>query len=469
MGTRLSASAQPTRRGAIRPGAHQVHRHGPRRLAALLLAVLTCLITVSCGVPLDSPAPGEDEVLAYVRDACPTEEFELVSTEELQSLPQQVRYTFRSMERDLTFTATSEINEASYTLLPRGPYPSISCDYAHEVRVRYQDATEAALRDALAKRAPETCSYLDGNGLTLFCGYTDIDAVIDAATEAGAVYDPELAYNTADWIRENIAIDLAAAWVPEGENLADPDTWELVGDRFALGKTFDAGTARSSIAAGYAQLVADGIAPEDPDLPEELLAGRHRRVIPAITVDGDRIPFEFDAVGDSISYADGNPYQRAYVSSGDPIACRWNDERERYEVLVDSGLIDGSWSEGAGTARRFKPGSWLITQMCRLTGGTASEEAGFSWSARGIAGEIVAGDGDIPFKIVANRIRDDQGSWFSGLLDAVDDDFDIDLPNDSGVWTGQVMSYVDVAEFAGLFDMSYRIDEEAGVLELTSR
>ena len=41
-------------------------------VACFVLALFVALIA-GCGVPLDSPAPGKDEVLAHVEEVCPNE------------------------------------------------------------------------------------------------------------------------------------------------------------------------------------------------------------------------------------------------------------------------------------------------------------------------------------------------------------------------------------------------------------
>ena len=112
-----------------------------RNRALLALATALCLGIAAtfcgCGVPADSPAPGPDEVSAVVAEACPNEGYELVSFEETSERPQQVVYTLRSTERDLTFTATSKVYLVESGLFPSYYDTSLECDYRSVVRGLY--------------------------------------------------------------------------------------------------------------------------------------------------------------------------------------------------------------------------------------------------------------------------------------------------------------------------------------------
>ena len=59
-------------------------------LLALLALALGTALTACFGVPEDSPAPGEDEVLNLVALACPNEGWEVVRVEETREEPQQL-------------------------------------------------------------------------------------------------------------------------------------------------------------------------------------------------------------------------------------------------------------------------------------------------------------------------------------------------------------------------------------------
>ncbi len=431
---------------------------GPRRaittIACLALALIAALIA-GCGVPLDSPAPGKDEVLAYVEETCPHETYELVSVEEVNELPQKVVYRFASTERDLSFTATSEIVDPDPDpKFPTAPYPLISCDYAEQVGDLYNDEALAAYRAELARLCPDTTAYNESNGMTLFRSYDDLEAVVEAAEHADAVYERELAYNPTEWIREHAAINVHVGWVPDDESLIAYKNWESMGGAFGLSGSFEAAPQLDKLAGSYAQLIVDGTIPADASLPARYLDGLHRRVLSRITIDDIEVPFGFDEVDEGLSYGECNLYQREYISSGSPCAARWNDETNSYEVYLDLGrLEEAAWEGLEEEGRIFLPESWLLQHTVELAGGTyLAGDSSCSWIIGSATGSI-RGDGpsDSPrFIFEAN------GNTY-------------ELDNDSGVHTGTVFTYIDVDLFAKLLDCTYRIDEASGTIELTTQ
>lgn len=431
---------------------------GPRRaittIACLALALIAAFIA-GCGVPLDSPAPGKDEVLAYVEETCPHETYELVSVEEVNELPQKVVYRFASTERELSFSATSEIvDPAPDPKFPTAPYPLISCDYAEQIYGLYSDEALAAYRAELARLCPDTTAYNESNGMTLFRSYDDLEAVVEAAEHADAVYERELAYNPAEWIREHAAINVHVGWVPDDESLIAHKNWENMGGAFGLSGSFEAAPQLDKLAGSYAQLIVDGTIPADASLPARYLDGLHRRVLSRITIDGIEVPFGFDEVDEGLSYSECNLYQREYISSGSPCAARWNDETNSYEVYLDLGrLEEAAWEGLEEEGRIFLPESWLLQHTVELAGGTyLAGDSSCSWIIGSATGSI-RGDGpsDSPrFILEAN------GNTY-------------ELDNASGVHTGTVFTYIDVDLFAKLLDCTYRIDEASGAIELTTQ
>ena len=126
----------------------KTQRHLKRRvLPALLAALLSSLLLASC-TTIDSDVYGEEEVLDYVRSVCPDEEFELVSSEQVEDRPKNVEYTFRSRERDLTFTANSYLKnvtiDGSSTILYS---KEISCTYVSEIHDLYYDRAVRILEE----------------------------------------------------------------------------------------------------------------------------------------------------------------------------------------------------------------------------------------------------------------------------------------------------------------------------------
>ena len=440
---------------SIFPSNHMAQALRSWRRPVLFLAIAVILCTLSgCGVSLDSPAPGRDEVLAYVAECCPNEGFEIVSTEEVCELPQQVVYTLRSTERDLTFTAVSEIVEPgpSYIPWPSFPYENISCDYATVVSKLYRSPVTALIADEVERTRPGSLAVSD-LGHLCFETYDDLEALMAICEKADALYHPEFTYNDPAWCREHISASFTVIRVLSVDEAGEPDDWEALGPRVVLNGSFDARETLDGLVQSYAQLISDGTLPTDTTLPERYLAGRHRTVLSRMTIDGAEVPFGFG----SSSYADGNPYQREGISSGDNEVARWDDERGCYRVYLHIGRLTST--DAGGADRTFDSASWLMEHLASMAGGTyASDALGCRWSCNGVEGSLEAAT-NAPWE-------DDVAT----LVFAVDGHKErVGLANDSGVYTGTVFSYVDADVFARLINCTYTVDEETGTIAFTAK
>ena len=449
------AHALPDAAGAAaaRPHGTARTRLRVRALALVSVLVLTLALTLAgCGVSLDAPAPDRDEVLAFVDDACPSEDYEIVSVEETCALPQQVTYTLRSTERDLTFTAVSEIvdPEPSYIPWPTFPYERISCDYPSVVSDLYRSRAESLRKSQLDRARPGTL-YLSDVGHLCFQTYDDLKALVDICQQVDALYHHEYDYNDPAWCREHITASFAVIRVLGLDEDGEPHDWETLDPHIDLNGSFDGAAALDELARSYAQLIANGALPSDPALPARHLEGRHRAVLSGITIDGVSVPFAF---GES-NFADGNPYQREAINSGDACAARWDDERGCYRIYLHIGRY-----EQVEDGRALNPSSWLMEHIAQITEGTYTADAqGCRWECNGVAGSIEPAS-NLPWEhdaatlvFTAPNAREEQ----------------VGLANNSGVYTGPVFSYVDLDVFARLIGCTYTVDEDTGSIAFTTQ
>ena len=303
------------------------------RVRSALLALLAACCLTACGVSIDSPAPSEAEVLSYVKLQCPSEDFEVVGSEEVREVPQKVVYTLRSTERDLTFTATSEITEPTNGILPSGPKTRVSCDYASTVRNLYRDAVVEELSQRVDAQAEDGVVFTPGWPELYVRDYAQLEEALALLGEADALYEPELAYNSVAWIRENASTSVAIRWFDGTLSSEDgmPTGWQQLGDVELCGE-LDAEAALEGLAGAYAQLVADGTAPADPTLPGRFLKGLHRSCIDRMTVRGKEVPFGFDA--ESIDDFT-NPYQVFHWREDKGVVAHWSEDEGCYLVRVN--------------------------------------------------------------------------------------------------------------------------------------
>ena len=416
-----------------------------RHSALLALATALCLgiaaTVCGCGVPADSPAPGTDEVAAVVAEACPNEGFELVSVEETSELPQQVVYTLRSTERNLTFTATSEVYLVESGLFPSYYDTSLSCDYQNVVRGLYYDDVVSELSERVGNQTEGGLVFLPEQPSFYVSSYGQLEEALRLLEEVDPLYEPELAYNPAEWVRKNASSTVSIRWFDGTLSAEDgrPEGWEVLGSVGLYG-ALDAEEELDQLARAYAQLIVNEDAPDDPTLPDEFREGLHRTTIDRITVRGAEVPF---ALGET-SFGDAtNPYQRSYISHGSGIVARWSEAQGCYLVRVDMGGTDPRGSDESG--------SWLVQQVARLAGGTYEDGAGyFAWHANGMDGRMEY----LGFEEGRNIARLE----LNGQITRVSCDA-------SDVSIGDAVE-MPVDDFAALFGLAARVDETTGVIEL---
>ncbi|MGQ5425567.1 hypothetical protein ACULPM_00835 [Thermophilibacter sp. ZX-H3] len=411
------------------------------RVRSALLALLAACCLAACGVPIDSPAPSEAEVLDYAALQCPNEGFEVVASEEVREVPQKVVYTLRSTERDLTFTATGEITEPVSGKFPSGPKPRVSCDYPSAVRDLYHDDVVTELSERVAGQGESGIVFSPGWPELYVRNYAQLEEALALLEEVDALYEPELAYNPAEWVRENASTSVAIRWF-DGTLSAedgDPMGWKQLGD-VALYGELDAERDLEALASAYAQLIADGVAPADATLPERHLESLHRTAIDRIAVRGEEVPF---GLGET-SWGDAtNPYQRDHISEGGGVVARWSDDQGRYLVRVNM--------DGTDPRERDEGGSWLVQQVAQLAGGSYEDDAtGFSWEVGNVSGHMEYVGLENGRKVARLELNDRTSmvscsSEEAGLSDAV---------------------AMPVEDFAALFGLTARVDEAEGIIHL---
>ena len=413
-----------------------------RALVALSLAVVAAL--AGCfGVPIDSPAPSEDEVLNLVSLSCPNEGWEVVHVEETREEPQQITYTLRSTERALTFTAVSEITEPSYSLWAIPPKPRVTCDYPEVVRDIYANE----VRELLSKRAGEAREgelYAPERTLQIYvCNYEQLEEAVGLLAEADLLFEAELAYNDQQWIRECAASDVSVRWY---NGIFDedgrPDRWQHLADVELCGE-LDAEAALEGLAGAYAQLVADGTAPADPTLPGRFLKGLHRSCIDRMTVRGKEVPFGFDA--ESIDDFT-NPYQVFHWREDKGVVAHWSEDEDCYLVRVNLNGTSGELYADAEEA-----GSWLVQQVALLAGGTYEEGDGFfEWSVGDVSGRMAYVDGESGQRRAEVALNGEKRAVSCSSEDV----------------NGTISVAMPLDEFAALFGLDAHVDEKNGVIEL---
>lgn len=232
------------------------------RCALLVLSLAVVAALAGClGVPIDSPAPSEDEVLNLVSLSCPNEGWEVVHVEETREEPQQITYTLRSTERALTFTAVGEITEPSYSLWAIAPKPRVTCDYPEVVRDIYANEVRELL-GTLTQGAVAGDVWASGASLQVYvCGYDQLGEAVGLLEQVDGIYEAEFAYNDARWVSECAATKVDVRWYDGTFDEDDtPGDWLHIGTVRLCG-SLNADAALAELESSYDQLVAEGSLP----------------------------------------------------------------------------------------------------------------------------------------------------------------------------------------------------------------
>lgn len=189
---------------------------GKRSILLITIALLITFLT-SC-TSIDSEPYGKEEVLLAVSAQVPTEAYELVAVNTVSEKPKNMAYTFRSKERDLTFTANSTLTPVGIDATDTAFYhKEITCSYVQEIHKLYAER----VRTALAQYDVYDSRH---EWFSLLC-FDDIDEAAKALYAASQIYAEELSYNNADFLKENPVTMIHAAWFPAPSAVENHDDW----------------------------------------------------------------------------------------------------------------------------------------------------------------------------------------------------------------------------------------------------
>ena len=390
-----------------------------RHLKRLILpALLSSLLLASCAT-IDSDVYGEEDVLDYVRSVCTDEEFELVSSEQVEDRPKNVEYTFRSRERDLTFTANSYLDNVTIDGSSTIFYSKeISCTYVSEVHELYRDRAVRILE--------ELPTYDDGwVGLLSF---DDLDQVAEVMARAEEVYREELDYNGEDFLRGHPLLNVHLAWYPSQEDLEAHQSWINTADFGIIGLR-SREELYQRLADKYAQMCVDSQLDELASIPEEYTQDKHVSRLDYIYLDGTKMTYnsQEDSVNQWSLITDRFCY------------CWYSQETGSYMLPCDIGYVTDSASVPL-----------IVREYVSALGGSYSlepEEGLSTW-------QIGDNTWQMESQFSDNEITEFQVTKNGEPLDLPFVTADEDTEVGARFCVG-----LKVEDFASLFDLDYRIDE----------
>lgn len=396
-------------------------------LAALLTAVF---LLAGCSGP-DGEIYGEDKVLEYVDGIC-AEPYTLVGTELVAQLPDDMRYGFVTDGRGLAFSAHSTLTPIVIDASVTNFYTkSITCDYVSAVHELYREDVVAALSEAENYREREGWMYL--------LNFSDIDASVDTLLSADRVYAEELNWNSPEFLQENPVARVHLVWNRSIEEAEAHETWVNITDVYLTGR-LTRQSLYDELANRYAQLYVNGKIENGDDIPQEYLKDKHVSRLDTLTLNGK--PLAYDT--------EDNPYNQFGLTTDDYAYSWYSDAAGSYLLAADVGYMSDSSSFPL-----------ILREYVLALGGsydreTDGEQSVSRWSI-----------GDDSWMLIS-RLEDSNVTQWRVSKNGVPLDLDwytVDQEREIGA---TFCVGVPAEDFCRLFNLTFTVDEAAGVLAFTS-
>lgn len=215
----------------------------------IVLSILLSTFLTGC-TGADGEIYGEQAVRDEVDRIC-SEPYHLEDKKLIETTPDNMEYTFRTENRDLTFTANSYLTPVYFDATPTGWYTKeISCDYIFAIHEQYEEELDAV--------AASCETYLPEHGWCYILDYSDISEIVNMVLEADTVWQQELEYNDSTFLRENalttfhiVMINreyvyaLGGTYHGSRNNDTYTATWTIDGDTWELVSRYDDSTLKS--------------------------------------------------------------------------------------------------------------------------------------------------------------------------------------------------------------------------------
>lgn len=399
-----------------------------KRLTTL---VLTALILAGCSGP-DGKIYGKEQVLKYVDAVC-SESYTLTGTELVAQQPDDMRYDFITDDRGLVFSAHSTLTpitiDASVT---RFYTKNITCNYVQAVHELYDKAVTAELARGATWLPEHEWMYL--------VSFNDLDNVVDTLLAADSVYAAELSWNSPEFLQENPIATVHLVWHHSAEEAAEHSSWVNITDVSLTGQ-HTRQELYDELANRYAQLYVDGEIENGDGIPEKYLEGKHVRRLNTLTLDGK--PLAYDT--------DDNPYSDLSLTTDDYAYSWYSDTAGSYLVAADVGYMDNNSSFPL-----------ILREYVLALGGTYSRESN---DYQSVSHWTIGGDSWMLTSQMKNRTVT-QWSVSKNEVPLELTWYTVEQERDIGA---SFCVGVPVEDFCRLFNLSYTVDEAAGVLAFTSR
>lgn len=399
-----------------------------KRLTTLLL---TAFILAGCSGP-DGKIYGKEKVLEYVDTVC-SESYTLTDTELVAQQPDDMRYDFVTDGRGLAFSAHS-------ALIPISIDASVTMFYTKKITCNYVQAVHELYYEAVTAELTQGATWLPDHEWMYLVSFYDLDNVVDTLLAADSVYAAELNWNSPEFLQQNPIARVHLVWHHSAEEAAEHSSWVNITDVNLTGQ-HTRQELYDELANRYAQLYVDGKIENGDGIPEKYLTGKHVRRLDTLTLDGK--PLAYDT--------DDNPYNQFSLTTDDYAYSWYSDSVESYLVAADIGYMNDSGSFPL-----------ILREYVLALGGAYSRESNDHES---VSHWTIGGNS----WMLTSQMKNNTVTQWSASKNGVPLEltwYTVEQEQDIGA---TFCVGVPVEDFCRLFNLSYTVDETAGVLAFTSR
>ncbi len=406
-----------------------------KNILILFIFAICCTALTAC-TGKDGKVYGKDKVLAYVKEQCPNEKYELVSVEQVASQPDNYEYTFVSKERDLTFKANSYLAAITIDASTTGFYEKhISCDYKYQVSSLYSNQVKEVLEKYEHYQPNHGWYYIDS--------FADIATAAQAIVAADQVYKPELEYNTPEFLKTVGLKSVHFVHYPSRQRREDHSTWKNIGDVGTNASlTYD--EVYKKLADKYAQMVVDGQIIDDT-IPDKYVQNLHRSRLNTIYLNGDEMLYAINRTEFSDWGHTTDDYKYVWYSY----------DRGQYMMVCDAGMLFKSSSVPMVVYEYVDAMFGQYTASTEENKGKYTSHA--EWQIDGVKWTMDA----------TMKSSENIGSFVVKRNGRPLDIDYITVGEDSSVRATFTVG-LSVEDFAKLFDLSYEINEKEGYVSFLS-
>lgn len=273
----------------------------------------------------DAEIYGQETVLDYVDTVC-DEPYRLTGQQLVEQTPDRMEYTFKTSDRDLTFTADSYLEPVTIDGSVFSYTREISCDYVNAVHDLY--------RDDIKKILEENPRYLPEHGWFYLLSFNDINSIVYSVLDADKVWQQELAFHDQAWLKKNSVTYIHLVYHTSQEEADAHSDWVNLTDISVTGSnTFE--NLYDKISNAYIQKAVDKEI-TDPSIPEHLLydSDHHVSTLTSITLNGSEMLYDNEE----------NPASSYGLTTEDYKTVWWSEGEDSHMILSDIGMITDNMS-----------------------------------------------------------------------------------------------------------------------------